>query len=74
MNDGPLINQPSAAPTPKLIAGGSAGAALVILLWVAGLFGVDMPEPVAGAIVLLAALIAGYIKRDRANPGKHVAT
>lgn len=62
----------SKKPTPKIAAAGTAGAAAIVLVWVAGLFGVDMPEYVAVAIGALAAAGAGYIKSDGGD-GRHVA-
>ena len=61
----PTIDQPTPAPTRKVAAGGGTGAATLVLLWVASLLGVEMPEPVAGAIVLLASGLAAYFTRER---------
>jgi hypothetical protein len=56
-------------PTPKVAAAGTAGAATIILVWIASLFGLDVPEYVATAIGVLIAVAAGYLKSD----GKHAA-
>lgn len=73
--DPELVDQPSAAPSAKWVAGATTGAATVVLLWVAALVGLEMPEYVAGALVLLAAQAAAYLKRNRAvdTPGEHAA-
>lgn len=59
------VTQPSAKPTQKWIAGTSTGAAVTVLLWVAESTHVDLPLPVAGALVVLASGVAGYIKKNR---------
>jgi hypothetical protein len=53
----------TAAPTPKVIAGAAAGAATVLLVWVARLFGLDVPPEVASAVTVLLAAGAAYLKR-----------
>lgn len=61
-------------PTPKVAAGGYAGAAALVLVWLLGQFGVDMPPEVAAALALLAYGGAAYLKRDRTSPeGCHAA-
>lgn len=47
---------------PKVGAAGGTGAATLVVVWVASLFGIEMPDAVAGAIVLLASLAAAYLK------------
>jgi putative flippase GtrA len=51
-------------PRPKVAAAGIAGALTVIVLYVAGQFGLDMPQEVAAAIATIAAFAAGYFKRE----------
>lgn len=71
-----LASQPSAAPTQKLVAGTASGAAVVVILWVATYFGLDLSPEVAGAIVLLVSAAAAYFKRNKVvdlTPGKHEA-
>lgn len=57
----------------KVTAAGAAGSAVVVLVWVASLFGVAMPELVAESIVALAAFGAGYLaphtRRDDVTGG-----
>lgn len=62
---GPQRSRASARPVPKVAAAGAGGAAVTVLLWVADVAHLDMPVPVAGAIVTLAAFGAGYLKRGR---------
>lgn len=51
-------------PTPKVAAAGTAGAAAIVLMWVAGLLGIEMPELVAISIGVLVSVAAGYFKSD----------
>lgn len=70
-----LADQSTAAPTPKLVAGTVSGAAVIVLLWVADVVGLDLPQAVAGSIVLLGAALAAYVKRNyiKDEPGEHAA-
>lgn len=54
------------APTSKMTATGTAGAASLVLIWILGQFGVDMPAEVAAGFAVLLAWAAGYIKTERA--------
>ncbi len=47
---------------PKVKAGGAAGAAVVVAVWVAGLLGFHVPAEVAEAATVLAGVAAGYLK------------
>lgn len=47
-------------PVPKVAAGGAAGAAAVLVVWVLSLFGVDMPAAAAAALATILAFAAGY--------------
>lgn len=61
-------------PTPKVAAAGVGGSLAVVLVWVAGLAGVEMPAEVAAAVALLLSFGAGYLKRERGESGgDHVA-
>jgi hypothetical protein len=55
-------DQPTAAPTSKVTAAGAGGAASILLVYIAGLFGVDVPPAAAAAVATLLAFLAGYIK------------
>lgn len=61
------VDQPTAAPTRKWIAGVSTGGGALVLVWLAGLLGVDMPPEVAGSLVLGAGAAAAWLKRNRAQ-------
>ena len=47
---------------PKVVAGGFAGAFSIVLVYVASLFGLDVPDYVAQAVTVLLAGAAGYLK------------
>jgi hypothetical protein len=51
-------------PVVKMQAVGAGGAGALVVLWLAGLAGIDMPPEIAAAIALLAGWGAGYLKRD----------
>jgi hypothetical protein len=55
----------SLTPTPKVVAGGAAGALTVILVWVARLIGLDVPPEVAAAVTLLLTSGAAYLTPQR---------
>lgn len=61
------------APTSKVTAAGTSGAAAVVLVWLAGVFGLDMPAEVAAGFAVLLATAAGYIKTERSGKGRHSA-
>jgi hypothetical protein len=65
MNDPRLdrIHHDAAKPIPKVVAAGFAGAVTVILVWVAGMLGLEVPEEVAAAVTALLATGAAYLKR-----------
>lgn len=47
-------------PTRKVGAGGIGGAVAIIIVWVVGLFGVDVPAEVAAAFGTLGSFVAGW--------------
>jgi hypothetical protein len=49
-------------PQAKVWAGGAAGALTVVLVYVAGLFGLDVPAEVASAVTVLISSGAAYLK------------
>jgi len=53
---------PSRAPQPKVVAGGLAAAASVLLIWLLGEFGVDVPVEVGMSITALLSGLAAYLK------------
>lgn len=67
----------SLKPTAKQGANGVAGAAALVLIFLAGLFGLVIPAEVAASAVFLISWCAGYLKRETAVPDyepKHRAT
>ena len=61
------------APTSKVAAVGSVGAVAVVLVWLAGAVGLDMPAEVAAGFAVLLNTAAGYIKTERSGKGRHSA-
>jgi hypothetical protein len=47
---------------PKVAAGGIAGSVTILLVWIAGLFGLDVPAEVASAFTVIVGAGAGYLK------------
>jgi hypothetical protein len=47
---------------PKVAAAGVAGAISIVIVWVANLFGIDVPAEVAAAFTTILATAAGFIK------------
>lgn len=54
----------SARPQPKVVAATAAGAATILLVWIAGLLGLAVPPEVASAVTVLLAAGAAYLKRS----------
>lgn len=52
-------------PYDKVAAGGVAGAATIVLVWLLGLAGVDMPPEVASAATALLGWLAAYWLPER---------
>lgn len=52
----------SKRPVKKVTAAGAAGAATVVAVWVASLFGIQVPAEVAASLATLAAFGGGYLK------------
>lgn len=50
---------------PVTTATTTTAAGAVVLVWVASLFGIELPEAVAGGLVVLAVLAAGYFTPGR---------
>jgi len=57
------------AISPKVAAGGAAGAAAIVLVWLASLFGLDIPDYVAQAATVLISLVVGYMVPDDRSGG-----
>lgn len=60
----PLATQASRQPTRKVTAAALAGAVTIIVVYVAGLFGADVPAEVASSVTTLLTFVAGYFVRD----------
>lgn len=58
------MTRKSDAPTQKVAAAGAAGSLTVILVWIAGLLGLDVPPEVASAFTALVAFGAGYVRKS----------
>lgn len=50
-------------PQPKVVAATTAGAATILLVYIAGLLGLAVPPEVASAVTVLLASGAAYLKR-----------
>lgn len=57
--------QSNLRPQKKVAAAGVAGALTILLVYVAGEFGLDIPPEIGAAAATLIAFAAAYIKRDR---------
>ncbi|MFJ3393994.1 hypothetical protein [Leifsonia aquatica] len=62
----------SKTPTAKVVAGGAAGAVVTIGVWIASLFGLEVPAEVVGAAVVLVTFATAYAVPDR-SAGRHSA-
>lgn len=51
-------------PKPKVVAGGAAGAVTIMVVWIAGMFGLEVPPEVASAFTVLVSFVAGYVKSE----------
>ena len=60
-------DQPTSAPTSKVAAAGIGGSVAIVLIWLAGQFGVELSAEVASAITAIVAFAAGYFKRSSTN-------
>jgi hypothetical protein len=49
-------------PSPKVQAGATAGAVALVLVWLAGLLGLELPAEVAAALAVILSTAAAYIK------------
>lgn len=52
------------APDTKVKAGGAAGAASILVVFIAGELGLDVSAEVAAAVTTLLTFAAAYFKRD----------
>jgi hypothetical protein len=59
---------PARTVGPVTAAGAAGTAAAVIIVYIAGLFGLEVPQLVAGALGLLLTIAGGYLVKP---PGRH---
>ena len=61
------MNQPTSAPTNKIIAGALAGALTTILVWAIGYFAkVAIPPEVAAASTVILTFVTSYLVPEAA--------
>lgn len=58
------MNQPTLQPTNKVTAAGAGGAASVLLVYILGLFNINLPAEVASALTVLIATASGYLRKE----------
>lgn len=51
-------------PRPKVAAAGIGGAASILLVWVAGLLGLEVPAEVAAAFSTVVSFAAGWLQPE----------
>ena len=62
------------APTPKVAAAGVSGAVALIIVWIVGMFGVEVPAEVGAALATILAFVGGYLIPDAStSTAKHRA-
>lgn len=60
-----LVDQPTAAPTRKVAAGGIGGALSIVLIYIIQVvFTVELPAEVASAVTLIVSFLASYFVRE----------
>lgn len=60
MHEAPKPTTPK-RPEAKVLAAGVSGAATTLIIFIAGLFGLEVPAEVAAAAVTVVAAVAGYL-------------
>lgn len=58
-------NQVSTAPTNKVAAAGIGGSVSIVLVWIAGMFNLEVPPEVASAVTTIVAFFSGYLVKER---------
>lgn len=59
------ISQPTPQPTSKVAAAGVGGSITVLVVYIAKLFGLEIPAEVASALTALIAFGSGYIQKEK---------
>lgn len=67
VDDDPLVDQPSSAPTKKVQAVGISGAVATIIIFIAGQMDVTVDPITAAAFVTLISTLSGYFKRNKVS-------
>ena len=57
--------QPTTSPTTKVVAGGSAGAITVVLLFILAQFHIVVPAEVGSALTVILSFVASYFVKER---------
>jgi CBS-domain-containing membrane protein len=58
------VNERTFRVAPKVVASTVAGALTLVLVWILGLFNVEVPPEVAAALTVVLGAAAGYLRRD----------
>lgn len=58
-------DQPTAMPTAKIAASGIGGSVSIVLVWLAGLTGLEVPPEVAAAVTTIISFLSGYLVREK---------
>ena len=61
-----LKEQPTSQPTRKVAAGGLGGSLTLVVVWLIGVVGVDLPPEVASAVTVLVTYAVSWFVKDRA--------
>jgi len=64
----------SKKPTQKITAVSVGGASSILLIWIAGLFGVEITPEVAAAITMLVTVLSGYLTPDKVSQAINTVT
>lgn len=59
-----VVRQPTDI-SDKVAAGGVSGALTLLVVYIAGLFGVEVPAEAAAAAVLVVSTVVAYFRADR---------
>lgn len=57
-------DQPTMQPTQKVAAAGIGGSLSIVLVYILGQFGLEVPPEVASAVTALVSFGAGYLVRE----------
>jgi putative flippase GtrA len=60
-----MTTSTDSTPVPKVVAAGATGAVTIILVWLAGQAGIEIPPEVASSITTVCSFITGYLAPRR---------